>query len=367
MRLKRYLFLFSHPAQFLFAREMIIRLQNVGHRVHILIKSKDVLEHLVKDSGLAYVNIQPNYRKSGKLGILQSLYHRNRELYAYIKKHPVDLMIGTDASIAQVGRWKGIKTITVLEDDYPVIRELALLTYPFTDHIIVPAICDVGRFGSKKIGYPGYMKLAYLAPDIFIPDRSKVRLPDEPYCLLRLSALQAHHDDGVQGLHDDILETMIRILEKKRRVYISSEKELKPRFKPYLLEPDPGHIHHYLSFSDLLLSDSQSMSVEAALLGVPSIRYSDFAGKISVLNELEEYGLTFGVTPGDDDQLAETARHIIETRNRKAEYQQRRKRMLSDKIDITAFYTWLLGEYPDSVLQLKKNPDEIERFRFERV
>ena len=109
------------------------------------------------------------------------------------------------------------------------------------------------------------------------------------------------------------------------------------------------------------------MSVEAALLGVPSIRYSDFAGKISVLNELEEYGLTFGVTPGDDDQLAETARHIIETRNRKAEYQQRRKRMLSDKIDVTAFFTWLLGEYPDSVLQLKKKPDEIERFRFERV
>ncbi len=57
-------------------------------------------------------------------------------------------------------------------------------------------------------------------------------------------------------------------------------------------------MHHVLSFASLLICDSQSMSVEAAMLGVPSLRYSSFSGRISVLEELEhQYGLTYGINP----------------------------------------------------------------------
>jgi len=362
MPLKRFLFLFSHPAQFLFARQMIRQLKELGHTVHILIKKKDVLENLVRESGLPYINIQPNSRKAGKLHILRSLFERNRDLHRFVKQHPVDLMIGTDASVAQVGRLRGIDTVTVLEDDYAVIKELALLTYPFTHHIVVPEVCDVGRFQSKKIGYPGYMKLAYLAPGMFTPDREKVLLPDEPYYLLRLSALEAHHDSGIKGLNDDILERIISKLEESGRVYISSEKDLKPRFQQYLLRLKPEDIHHYLSFCEMFISDSQSMSVEAALLGVPSIRYSDFEGKISVLNELEAYGLTFGIKPGDDEVLEETTARLLALKNRREEFRERRKKMLAGKIDVTAFFTWFLSEYPESVEKLRKNPDLVGRF-----
>ena len=40
----------------------------------------------------------------------------------------------------------------------------------------------------------------------------------------------------------------------------------------------------------MLVCDSQSMTVEAAILGIPSIRYSDFSGRIGVLEELEKRG-----------------------------------------------------------------------------
>jgi predicted glycosyltransferase len=274
-------------------------------------------------------------------------------------------MVGTDASIAQVGKLLGVQTVTILEDDFSIIRELALLTFPFTSNIVVPAVCDTGPFKRKKIGYPGYMKLAYLAPGIFEPDPGKVAELKKPYCLLRLSALQAHHVAGVKGVSEELLKKMVGKLKKRMNVYISSEKELKEEFKPHQLETEPADIHHVLHFSELFISDSQSMTVEAALLGVPSIRYSDFVGKISVLNELEDYGLTYGVIPGRDEELWKITDEILTMENRHTVFRENRESMLRDKIDVSAFFTWFLSEYPGSVEVVKQNPGYLERFRFD--
>ena len=333
-----YLFYFAHPAQFLFARSSVDNLIASGKEVHVLIKDKDVLENLVKQSGLDYQNILPEGRGSSKLAILFSLLKRNAKLFIFLTKHKVDLLVGTDASVAQVGRLFGKKTITILEDDYAIIKQLAKLTYPFTTHILVPEPCEVGPYESKKIGYPGYMKLAYLGPGIFSPDRSSVHLDRNPYFLLRLSALMAHHDKGVQGLTDEVLSDIIGRLKKHGNVYISSEKELKPEFEPYRLQLNPSDIHHYLYFSEMFISDSQSMSVESALLGVPSIRVSDFAGRISVLNELEDkYQLTYGLKPGNNNDLMRKIDELLAMENRNNIFQKRRVKMLSEKINVADF------------------------------
>jgi uncharacterized protein len=71
-------------------------------------------------------------------------------------------------------------------------------------------------------------------------------------------------------------------------------------------------MHHVLANASLLISDSQSMSVEAAMLGVPSLRFSSFAGKISVLEELEhKYKLTFGIDPSSPNKLLFKIEDII--------------------------------------------------------
>jgi len=44
----------------------------------------------------------------------------------------------------------------------------------------------------------------------------------------------------------------------------------------------------------------------------------------------------------------------------------KRKRMLSDKIDVTAFMIWFIEKYPESVDIMKENSSEIEK-RFHRV
>ena len=43
----------------------------------------------------------------------------------------------------------------------------------------------------------------------------------------------------------------------------------------------------------MFIGDSQTMTSEAAVLGVPSLRCNSFAGRISYINEQEfKYGLT---------------------------------------------------------------------------
>ena len=50
-------------------------------------------------------------------------------------------------------------------------------------------------------------------------------------------------------------------------------------------------------------------------------------------------------------------------KDRKEVWEKRRKKMLADKIDVTAFMVWLIENYPESVKIMKKNPDYQLRFR----
>jgi uncharacterized protein len=167
---------FGHPAQYLFLREAMKQLK-AEHSITILIKTKDILENLLTNDGFEYINILPKERGNTKLSILTSLLKRNLKLLPIILRTKPKLMIGTDASIAQMGFLLGIKRITITEDDYSVIKTLAKLTYPFTSTILCPTICDVGKWREKKIGYEGYMKLAYLHPKYFKPNKAFILKP----------------------------------------------------------------------------------------------------------------------------------------------------------------------------------------------
>ena len=51
---------------------------------------------------------------------------------------------------------------------------------------------------------------------------------------------------------------------------------------------NPIDMHHFMAFSSIIIGDSQTMSAESAVLGVPFIRYNDFVGKLKLLSYLEE-------------------------------------------------------------------------------
>ena len=356
----------SHPAQFLFFKNSIIHLRQKGHKIFILVKTKDVLTSLLDELGWEYYNILPKERKKYRLSIFISLIKRNFKIYFFAKKNKINLMIGTDASIAQIGWLFKIPCITTLEDDYKVIKNLAKLTYPYTSTILTPNICDVGKWNNKKIGYNGYMKLAYLHPNWFSPNKLLISSSIKyPYCLIRLSNLSAHHDFLKKGISNKFLEKIISIIEKNgNSVYISSERNLPDNLKKYKLDIPVSNIHHYLYFSRILICDSQSMAVEASILGTPNIRITTFKGEISVLEELEDvYKLTFGFKPDDENLILEKLEELLNEVNLTENFKYRKEKMLSEKIDVSNFLTWFIENYPQSFCIMKNDPDYQNKFK----
>lgn len=357
----------GHPAQYHFFKNTIVILKEEGHKVTLLLKTKDVLEKLIQQDGHEYVNIQSKNRKNNILSILIASFIRTWKVIKLTKQYDIDILLGTDSSIAQAGFLLNKPSITTLEDDYAVITKLAKLTYPYTSSILVPLVCSVGKWHRKKVAYQGYMKLAYLHPNRFRPniEIKKKYITEEKYCIIRLAGLTAYHDAGIKGLNMDFVKNIIaNIREKGFSIYISSEEKLDAQFVNYQLKINQNDIHHLLSFASLLISDSQSMSVEAAMLGVPSIRFSDFTGRISVLEELEQkYHLTFGVLTNESDKLLKLSKEILTNKTSTKLFQDRRNMMLADKIDVTAFLVWFIENYPESAKIMKENPDYQYRFR----
>jgi len=117
-------------------------------------------------------------------------------------------------------------------------------------------------------------------------------------------------------------------------------------------------------FATMYIGDSQTMAAEAAVLGTPSLRFNDFVGKLSYLEELEHtYGLTYGIKTDQPQKLLDKIEELLANPNLKEEWQEKRKKMLADKIDVTSFMVWLIENYPASAQKVQANPDIQNQFK----
>ncbi|HOJ19249.1 MAG TPA: DUF354 domain-containing protein [Ignavibacteriaceae bacterium] len=342
-------FKLNHPAHYHLFKNIIKKLKSNGNSVIIAIKNKDILRELLDINNIQYINIvQPQTRKAkNKFSVIKAnaleIFQQDLNLYKILRKESPDILMGTDIAIAHTGWLLGIPSYIFNEDDISVNKLFCYFTYPFAKYIVAPGVCDVGRFINKKIAYNGYQKLAYLHPNHFVPDINIVKKyvdPDEKFYLLRLVNFTAGHD--IEGNHggitSEIMDKIIKLLSENGRVFITSEGELDSKYQDYMLKINPTDIHHILSFAELFISDSQSMTVEAAMLGTPSIRFNSFAGKISVLNEIEtRYELSIGISNQYPQKLLETIQELLNNKNLRKEISERREFMLSEKIDVTEF------------------------------
>jgi uncharacterized protein len=352
------IFYIGHPAQYHFFKLPVKLLREKGHQVIMIIRSKDILESLLINDGQKYINILPEGRRDDSFNIFWAMLKRDSRLAGIVRKHKPDMLIGSDPSVAQIGILFGIPSIICSEDDVHIIPKLAILTYPFATHIFSAEMCDAGRWNKKKISHKSYQKLGYLHPKYFKPDSSLIgKLADEKYFLIRLAKLNAHHDHKTKGIDVDLLRGIIFRLTSVGKVYISSETPLDQEFIKFKLTTSLNVIHHVMYYSELIICDSQSMTVESAMLGVPSLRFNDFAGRIGILEELEHvYGLTYGIKSDSPGKLLSKLDELLSYNDLRSEFKERREKMLSEKIDINAYLVWLIENYPASIDLIRKNP-----------
>jgi len=107
------------------------------------------------------------------------------------------------------------------------------------------------------------------------------------------------------------------------------------------------------------------MSAEAGVLGTPYVRFNDFVGRISYLEELEnKYELGYGIKTRDKELLFSKVTELLSVPNLKEEWKIKRLKMLSEKIDMTDFMVWVFENYPKSNEILKKDPNYQLKFSY---
>lgn len=374
----RYLFAINHPSQFHLFKYIAHKLIFDGNTCVFFIQQRGIIEKLVKDHGFDYhMLVSPFWRRvlKGRLGIaLRSMIHLLQaefRIFFYCLFNPVDILMGSDIAITHVAKYLKRVSIIFTDDDWYFTRAYYRYAFPFATHIFAAEVVDVGGWAGKRISYKGTQKTGYLHPNVFTPSNSvlkKYSLEEGLFSIIRIVSFDALHDSSFEiesGLSDTFLKRIIPCIESKGAVIINKEAGDKEVLSRYCIEIDPSDMHSLLYFARFLLTDSQSMHVEAGLLGTPSIRtnhWVDSQQKMHVIEYLEqEYGLGNSISPDDTEVLEQKIMEMLEDTT-KRKWVSKKERFFAENTDITEFIYWFVTRYPDSFNEYTANNDLVKTF-----
>ena len=101
-------------------------------------------------------------------------------------------------------------------------------------------------------------------------------------------------------------------------------------------------------YSKMYIGEGGTMATEAALLGTPSIHINPLANRVGLHQELKkEYQLKFDF-PTFKLALPKIL-ELLEKTDLKATWNKRRKKIMTEKIDVTKFMIWMIDNYPKSM------------------
>ena len=260
-------------------------------------------------------------------------------IYRLAKKHKPDLFMSFGAPYAsQVSFFMRIPSITIDDTENASLGQI--FYRPFSTLILSPNTF-YKDFGKKHIKFNGYMEISYLHNNYFKPDSSvliDLKLKkNETYTILRFVKWRAHHDIGHSGISKKNKVSIVNELLKFGKVFISSEDILPKEIEKYRIKIDPVKIHSVLYFAKLFYGESATMASESAVLGTPAI-YIDNDGR-GYTNELEsKYKIVFNFSETEKDQKKSIikAKEIMSSYS-KYNWDKKREKILSDKIDVTNF------------------------------
>jgi hypothetical protein len=187
---------------------------------------------------------------------------------------------------------------------------------------------------------------------------------NEPYVILRFSAFDASHDIGIKGFSLEDKRRLVKDLCKYANVFISSEVMLPKDLEKFRIDIPQDRMHDALYYASMLVGDTQTSTTEAACLGIPAVRCNSFVGKNDMSNfiELENiYGLIFNFNI--PEKAIEKSIELIQEQDLKEKWINKKEKLYKNKIDVTAFMTWFIEDYPESLRMMKENPSFQERFR----
>jgi len=295
-----------HPMEFHLFNLIIKKLKLNGHNVVLTIRKVDVLVDLLNHSGYDYKIVSK--KGNGLIGLFLELITRTCKISRIARKSKIDLFLGMSVlSISIVGALKNKPSILFTEHEDEGLK--SRFVFKLASKIYTPKFYN-RDFGSKIKKFNTLYQLNYLHPNYFTPNKGIVErllnfdLENEQYFILRFCDWTATHDIKEKGFSKESKDEIINSLTQLGKVYILDEGKL-PEYNKYKLDIPKNLIFHVLAYSSLVISETTSISIESALIGVPVVRCTILVdtrkGGAAIFDQLHKDGLVFSYS---DEKLA---------------------------------------------------------------
>lgn len=357
------LILTGHPAQvhnFKFVKK---ELEGKGHRVFWVATEKDISKYLLNLYHIKYFSLD----KPDK-SIASKIYHLFKNTFfcfRLIKNNNIDMIISRVSPYASLAGFLLGKPHFALADT----ETSGIYDTIFTKFVtcFLSANSFQRNLRADQIRFDGNIELFYLHPNRFKPDEGVYSLlgiaKNEPYVILRFVSWDAYHDKGLSGFTDENKLKAVREFSRYAKVFISSEKSLPKELEPYRFNIPPEKMHDALAYATLFFGESATMASESAVLGTPAIYLNK--NWLGYTDEEEKFGLLFSFKGGIEEQEKAIlkGKELLQDPALKQKMQFNSKQFLENKIDVTAFMSWFIENYPESFQIMKENPAYQYKFK----
>ena len=332
----------GHPGHVHLLHGVAAEMKKRGHKVFYSVRDIPVAKRLMEHYGMTpWVDL--GGKKDSLMGKAQTVLSQDMQLLRFVRRNHIDLGLSSGLVLSHVSRLTKMKSFMFDDDDDAAEPLVTKYGHPLSDIVFTPDC--IHRKTKHAVYYAGTHELAYLHPNRFTPDPSVLQhaglTEGERFFIMRFVALKGHHDVGQAGLSLEQKRALVDLLSPHGRVIITSERAVEPEFEPYRLPVPPEEIHSLMAYSSMFVGDSQTMTSEAAILGVPALKCNTFAGRLSVPNMLEDkYGLCYAYLPERFEDMLAQIRHLLDmpSESLHAEWNAKRQRMLQEMIDPTEFF-----------------------------
>ena len=353
----------GHPAHVHLFKNVARELDKRGHKLYYSVRDIPVAKRLMDSYGMPYLDLGP--KSDSLLGKAVTIVKQDLKLLRFVKKNHIDMGLSSGIVLSHVSMFSGMSSVMFDDDDDAAEPLVVKYGHPYTDVVLTPSA--IHRKTNNALYYNGTHELAYLHPNRFVPDESVLDRAGlkkgERFFIMRFVSMKGHHDIGQSGLsHEQKLDLIVR-LRPFGRVIITSENSLEAVFEPYRLPVPPEDILSLMYYAALFVGDSQTMTSEACLLGVPAFKCNTFSGRLSVPNLYESYGLSKSYSPDHFATMCKDIIDVLSNPDTARSAKEKRDQFLANHIDVTAFYTWFLDGYPDTVEELGNVSFNWDRFR----
>lgn len=355
----------GHPAHIHALKHFAHDMTKRGNQVLFTCREKEFIIQLLEAENFNYVSFGKKY--SSRFKKIWGLFKFNLIMLRVSLRFKPDIYVTIGSMYAAQISFLLRKPHICIEDTYNL--EQVRLYRPFTNLILTGKYEHPVMSEKNEFRMAGYKALAYLHPKRFIPDESVLSelgvKKNDKYIVIRFVAWKASHDVGHKGMTIENKRAAVHAFEKYGRVFISSENDLPKELESYRLPTHPSRIFDVMAYSSLIFGESSTMANEAAILGVPSI-FIDTDSRYYTKHIEKDYGLIFNFTESEKDQILAIKKGediLCNESSYSTQWNEKKIKMLEDKIDVTGFLVWLVENYPQSKRILQENPDYQYNFR----